>query len=167
MFVNEKLMLTPSVSAGTTWESSDKEVASINENGVVVGLKKGSTTITAKSAKGESAVCEIKVIDAADFFTPADITKLTLKKSEIDKKNSEIMDKYDHRVITLAFNDRQVLYDRIDAVAQNGGAVTITNVVELVDRAIHNANKFFRKLGSQKKRYDSLDRIILREKDFR
>ena len=40
-------------------------------------------------------------------------------------------------------------------------------VVELVDRAIHNANKFFRKLGSQKKRYDSLDRIILREKDFR
>ena len=61
----------------------------------------------------------------------------------------------------------QVLYDRIDAVAQNGGAVSITNVVELVDRAIHNANKFFRKLGSQKKRYDSLDRIILREKDFR
>ena len=36
------------------------------------------------------------------------------KKSEIDKKNSEITDKYDHRVITLAFNDRQVLYDRID-----------------------------------------------------
>ena len=61
----------------------------------------------------------------------------------------------------------QVLYDRIDAVAQNGGAVSITNVVELVDRAIRNANKFFRKLGSQKKRYDSLDRIILREKDFR
>ena len=36
------------------------------------------------------------------------------KKSEIDKKNSEITDKYDHRVITLAFNDRQALYDRID-----------------------------------------------------
>ena len=36
------------------------------------------------------------------------------KKSEIDKKNSEITDKYDHRVITLAFNDRQTLYDRID-----------------------------------------------------
>ena len=36
------------------------------------------------------------------------------KKSEIDKKNSEITDKYDHKVITLCFNDRNLLYDRID-----------------------------------------------------
>ena len=36
------------------------------------------------------------------------------KKSEIDKKNAEIVDKYDHRVITLAFSDRERLYDRID-----------------------------------------------------
>ncbi|MBO5744618.1 MAG: FKBP-type peptidyl-prolyl cis-trans isomerase [Clostridia bacterium] len=108
MFVNEKLMLTPTVSAGTTWESSDKEVASINENGVVVGLKKGSTTITAKSAKGESAVCEIKVIDAADFFTPADITKLTLKKSEIDKSVKEELDYMCDYFKTLVKVDREV-----------------------------------------------------------
>ena len=36
------------------------------------------------------------------------------KKSEIDKKNSEITDKYDPCVITLAFENREVLYDRID-----------------------------------------------------
>ncbi len=36
------------------------------------------------------------------------------KKSEIDKKNAEITDKYDHCVITLAFNDREKLYRRID-----------------------------------------------------
>lgn len=36
------------------------------------------------------------------------------KKSDIDKKNSEITDKYDHRVVTLAFNDRELLYGRID-----------------------------------------------------
>ena len=36
------------------------------------------------------------------------------KKSEIDKRNSEITDKYDHRVISLAFNDRELLYGRID-----------------------------------------------------
>ena len=36
------------------------------------------------------------------------------KKSEIDKKNAEIVDKYDHRVITLAFSDRELLYNRID-----------------------------------------------------
>ena len=36
------------------------------------------------------------------------------KKSEVDKKNSEIVEKYDHRVITLAFNSRELLYNRID-----------------------------------------------------
>ncbi len=36
------------------------------------------------------------------------------KKSDIDKKNSEISEKYDHKVITLCFNDRERLYDRID-----------------------------------------------------
>lgn len=36
------------------------------------------------------------------------------KKSEIDKKNAEVTDKYDHRVITLTFSSRELLYSRID-----------------------------------------------------
>ena len=36
------------------------------------------------------------------------------KKSDIDKKNAEIVDKYDHKVITLAFENRELLYDRIE-----------------------------------------------------
>lgn len=36
------------------------------------------------------------------------------KKSEVDLKNSEICDKYDHTVITLAFQNRDILYERID-----------------------------------------------------
>ena len=36
------------------------------------------------------------------------------KKSDIDKKNAEITDKYDHLVITLAFESRELLYSRID-----------------------------------------------------
>ena len=36
------------------------------------------------------------------------------KKSDIDKKNAEIVDKYDHRVITLAFENRELLYKRIE-----------------------------------------------------
>ena len=37
------------------------------------------------------------------------------KKSDIDKKNCEIVDKYDHRVITLSFESRELLYSRIDS----------------------------------------------------
>lgn len=58
------------------------------------------------------------------------------------------------------------LYDRIAGVAAQGEAVSITNVIELVDRAISKSNKFFRKL-SGKKRYDENNCIILHEKDFR
>ena len=46
------------------------------------------------------------------------------KKSDIDKKNSEIVDKYDHKVITLAFQNRELLYQRIeqrvDLMIENG-----------------------------------------------
>ena len=57
--------------------------------------------------------------------------------------------------------------DRIEAAKKNGEAVSVTNVIELVDRAIKNANTFFRRLASSKKRYDEEDRVILLEKDFR
>ena len=36
------------------------------------------------------------------------------KKSEIDKKNAEIVDKYDHKIITLSFENRELLYRRIE-----------------------------------------------------
>ena len=36
------------------------------------------------------------------------------KKSDIDRKNSEIVEKYDHHVITLSFQSRDLLYSRID-----------------------------------------------------
>ncbi len=36
------------------------------------------------------------------------------KKSEIDKLNSMVTDKYDHTVIYLCFNNRELLYQRID-----------------------------------------------------
>ena len=59
------------------------------------------------------------------------------------------------------------LYDRISSVSAQGDVVSITNVLELVDRAIRKANKFFRKMGSGKKRYDENDCVILQEKDFK
>lgn len=36
------------------------------------------------------------------------------KKSEIDKRNAEIVEKYDHKVITLSFSNRELLYKRIE-----------------------------------------------------
>ena len=58
------------------------------------------------------------------------------------------------------------LYERIGSVSMQGDAVSITNVIELVDRAIGKASGFMRKLAG-KKRYDENDCVILLEKDFR
>ncbi len=36
------------------------------------------------------------------------------KKSEVDKKNAALLERYDPRVLTLTFEDRELLYSRID-----------------------------------------------------
>jgi len=59
------------------------------------------------------------------------------------------------------------LYDRIGTVSAAGETVSVKNVTELVDRAIHNSNGLLRRLTPAKKRFDEYDRIILQEKDFR
>lgn len=59
------------------------------------------------------------------------------------------------------------LYQRISVVVQEGKAVSVTDVTELVARAIHKSNKLLRKMSMGRKRYDDNDYIILFAKDFR
>ena len=44
-----------------TWISSDEEVAEVNEEGTVTGKKNGTAIITATTANGKEAACEIKI----------------------------------------------------------------------------------------------------------
>lgn len=44
-----------------TWSSSDKTIATVDENGLVTGVKKGSVTITAKSADNKEITGRIKL----------------------------------------------------------------------------------------------------------
>ena len=45
--------------------------------------------------------------------------------------------------------------------------MAITEVIDIVGRAIARSNKFFRKMSMGKKRYDENDYIILFPKDFK
>ena len=56
-----KLEATTSEQAEVTWTSSDPTVATVGENGLVVGIKEGNAVITA-SANGKTATCEVSVI---------------------------------------------------------------------------------------------------------
>ena len=44
-----------------TWKSSNKKVVTVDKNGVIKAVKKGTATITVKTSGGEKAVCKITV----------------------------------------------------------------------------------------------------------
>ena len=57
-----KATMTPSSSTDKlTWTSSNKKVATVDKNGKVKALKKGTATITVKTASGKKATCKITV----------------------------------------------------------------------------------------------------------
>lgn len=56
---------------------------------------------------------------------------------------------------------------KITAAGEEGAVVAISDVIEIVSKAIGRSNKFFRKVTMGKKRYDENDYIILFPKDFR
>ena len=64
--VGGKLTLKPKLKgAGAkttfTWTSSNKKIATVSSSGVVKALKKGTVTITVKTANGKKATCKITV----------------------------------------------------------------------------------------------------------
>ena len=55
--------LTPSTAVTTlTWASSNKKVATVDQNGKVVAMKKGTATIAVKTANGKIAKVKVKVV---------------------------------------------------------------------------------------------------------
>ena len=47
------------ITAKVSWSSSNPKVASVNQNGRVLGLSKGTAVITAKTANGKTAKCKV------------------------------------------------------------------------------------------------------------
>lgn len=60
----------------------------------------------------------------------------------------------------------EVLYDKISAAAAGGTVLAISDVIEMVSKAIQHSNKLLRKVSMGKKRYDENDYIVLFAKDF-
>ena len=62
---------------------------------------------------------------------------------------------------------QETLCRKISDAQAAGAAVAISDVIEMVSKAVARSNKFFRKLSMGKKRYDENDYIVLFPKDFK
>lgn len=66
----KKLNLTNRSQQTIVWDSSNKSVATVDENGLVTAVGKGTATITAKTTDGlHSCTCGVNVSSITDFIT--------------------------------------------------------------------------------------------------
>ena len=120
-----KATLTPknAYDQTVTWTSSKPSVASVDENGVVTGLSKGSATITATSVNGRTAKCKVTV-------------KVILPKSLDFRQLYVTMNPGDRFEAAVTFSpeevsDPRVFYESSDpavATVDDSGAVTAVGV---------------------------------------
>lgn len=64
-----------------SWSSSDTQVATVSENGLVTGVNRGTATVTA-TAGGKSATCQVTVIWEVQSVTVSPATLTMTKVSE-------------------------------------------------------------------------------------
>ena len=100
-----------------TWSSSDDNVATVDENGVVTSVAVGTATITA-TAGGETATCTVKVIVPVTGVT-LDKANLTLQSNTPVTLNATVApDNATNKTVTWSSSDTSV------ATVDNTGKVT-------------------------------------------
>ena len=120
-----------------TWESSDKNVATVDENGNITAIAEGETTITATTA-GKNGVgsatetCTVTVTKKSEI--PATDIKLDADKKELVVEDSFILTATttpaSKTVIWTSSNDEIATVENGVVTAKKAGTVTITATVD-------------------------------------
>lgn len=95
------------------WKSSDEKVATVDENGVITGIKKGKCKITASTTDGSKKNAAISV-EVKDY-------DLVITKTGITKTDFETTDSYDEYEVGFMGQVRRTVVRR--TVTYKGGVV--------------------------------------------
>lgn len=161
MYVGETTTLTATVTPddatnkGIMWVSSDDNVATVDENGLVTGIGAGEATIhaIAKDGSGVEATCVVTIkakvsgdADGDDKLTIADIVIIAKKAVEIDTEGAKLenmdMDgdgKITSTDVTLAvyYLNQQTVTERPARAEMSSDMLTLTTPVDMGDGTIN------------------------------
>ncbi len=94
LYVGDKLALTATVvpedatNKNVIWTSSDKNVATVDENGIVMGIKAGTVTITVTTEDGGyTAQCMVKVMETT-VIEPIEHATVSLTNAKVRAGNT-------------------------------------------------------------------------------
>ncbi len=115
-----------------TWSSSNESVATVKD-GVITAVAAGTTTITASTVSGKSAICTVKVlIPITDVIISS--SDLTLSKGSSETLSVTILpdDAEENKTITWSSSNESVATVNSKGVvtAVSGGTATITGTLE-------------------------------------
>ena len=102
-----------------TWSSSNTAVATVNDSGLVKGIKNGTAVITAKTSNGLTAKCNVTVATPVTSFSVAPGKSKTL---DIDKSFT-----FTSKIYPANADDKTLLFSSSDenvAIVDENGTVT-------------------------------------------
>ncbi len=103
-----------------TWSSSDEEIASVSETGVVTAVSKGTVTIKATAANGMSAEVSVTVVGTPD---PEEI--VVRVDGKVIEDEYEIMAEFD-ATFTISINPAEAKQDYTYEILEGAELISIT-----------------------------------------
>lgn len=150
-----------------TWTSSNKDVATVSESGVVSALKEGKTTITAKTEdRGKIATCEVTVEEIKVNISKKGTNLLVGKKASIDYTVTP--EAIENKNVTWTSSDESIATVSKEGIvtALKEGTANITATTELEGKKATikvNVHKLVEgqkvELGTLKEENDKLSKI--------
>ena len=162
MNINTKQQLIPSFSEGSTeivtnWSSSNENVATVSQYGVITAKNCGETIVKVETLNGKIATCKIKVIDGIELeessvmlfldntkkvnvYVPDDVT-LTWKSSDtkvatVDNNGNITAKKLGKATITVTTSNNKKIIFEVNVVKYQKGDLDKNNIVNANDAAI-------------------------------
>lgn len=147
-----------------TWSSSSPEVATVDENGVIKGIKAGTTTIIAKTSNNKEATCVVVVVNKEEVKKSAEalIKKLTIKNGTIEPAFKSDVNKYtvnvENTVTSLDFD--LTLSTGASSMRANNNNIKTGTIVKIIvtseDKKVTNTYEFIIKKAKSNANLKSL-----------